>query len=105
MTRKITEKGWRGWRALGVSRKGAKFAKGMARGGGPRNDTEDHGKGNGVVLVLSAAVLVIVIDARDVGRAGIAREGLTRSREGREGFLGVGWRAGVDHEIHELHEK
>jgi hypothetical protein len=44
-----------------------------ARGGGPRKDTEGHGKGDGVVLVLSAAVLVIVIDARDVGRAGMAR--------------------------------
>jgi hypothetical protein len=42
-------------------------------GGGPRNDTDDHGKRDGVVLVLSAAVLVIVIDARDVGRAGMAR--------------------------------
>jgi hypothetical protein len=47
-----------------------------ARGGGPRNDTEDHGKGDEVVLVLSAAVLVIVIDARDVWRAGMARAGL-----------------------------
>ena len=57
-----------------------------ARGGGPRNDTDDHGKGDGVVLVLSAAVLVIVIDARDVGR--------------------WGWRAGVvDHDRHEFHEK
>ena len=38
------------------------------------------------MLVLSAAVLVIVIDARDVGR--------------------WGWRAGVvDHERHEFHEK
>ena len=44
------------------------------------------------MLVLSAAVLVIVIDARDVGRAGMAREGLTRSREGREGLLGDGAR-------------
>jgi hypothetical protein len=33
-------------------------------------------KGDGVVLVLSAAVLVIVIDARDVWRAGMARAGL-----------------------------
>ena len=49
-------------------------------------------KGDGVVLVLSAAVLVIVIDARVVGRAGMAREGLTRSREGREGLLGDGAR-------------
>jgi hypothetical protein len=58
------------------------------------------------VLVLSAAVLVIVIDARDVGLLVVpGARGLTRSREGREGFLGVGWRAGVDHEIHELHEK
>ena len=38
------------------------------------------------MLVLSAAVLVIVIDARDVGR--------------------WGWRAGVvDHDRHEFHEK
>ena len=29
---------------------------------------------------------------RATGRAGVARGGLTRSREGREGFLG-GWRA------------
>jgi hypothetical protein len=56
--------------------------------------------------VLSATVLVIVIDARDVGLLVVpGARGLTRSREGREGFLGVGWRAGVDHEIHELHEK
>jgi hypothetical protein len=39
-----------------------------------------------LVLVLSAAVLVIVIDARATGWAGMARGGLTRSREGREGF-------------------
>ena len=51
-------------------------------------------KGDGVVLVLSAAVLVIVIDARDVGRAGMAREGLTRRLEGREGLLGDGARGG-----------
>ena len=47
------------------------------------------------MLVLSAAVLVIVIDARDVGPVGMARGGLTRRLEGREGFLGGGWRAGV----------
>ena len=48
--------------------------------------TDDHGKGDGVELVLSKAVLVIVIDARDVGR--------------------WGWRAGgMDHERHEFHEK
>jgi hypothetical protein len=33
MTRKITERGGRGWRALQVSRQDAKFAKGLARGG------------------------------------------------------------------------
>ena len=38
------------------------------------------------MLVLSAAVLVIVIDARDVGPWGW-RGGLTRSREAHEGFL------------------
>jgi hypothetical protein len=36
----------------------------------PRIATDDHGKGYGVVLVLSKAVPVIVIDARDVGRWG-----------------------------------
>jgi hypothetical protein len=42
--------------------------KGLARGWWPRIDTDDHGrKVGGVVLVLSEAVLVIVIDARDVG--------------------------------------
>jgi hypothetical protein len=40
------------------------------------------------VLVLSAAVLVIVIDARDVGRAGMARGGLTRRLEGHGVFWG-----------------
>ena len=43
---------------------------GSHAGVSPRNDTEDHGKGDGVVLVLSKAVPVIVIDARDVGRWG-----------------------------------
>jgi hypothetical protein len=38
------------------------------------------------VLVLSAVVLVIVIDARDVGWTGLARGGLTRRLEGREGL-------------------
>jgi hypothetical protein len=52
----------------------------------PRIATEDHGKGDGVVLVLSAAVLVIVIDARDVGPWG--------------SHAGV-----VDHERYEFHEK
>jgi hypothetical protein len=63
------------------------------------------------VLVLSAAVLVIVIDARDVGgrkrrasgvsRKGamfakwMARGGLTRSREGHEGFLRGGGARGA----------
>jgi hypothetical protein len=48
------------------------------------------------VLVLSAAVLVIVIDARDVGLLVVpGARGLTRRLEGREGFLGGGWRAGV----------
>ena len=55
--------------------------------GWPRNDTDDHGMGFRVVLVLSAAVLVIVIDAR---AAGMARGGLTRRLEGHEGF----WRSG-----------
>ena len=55
------------------------------------------------MLVLSAAVLVIVIDARDVGRSGwragvsrqdakfakgLARGGVTRSREGHGVWLG-----------------
>ncbi len=52
---------------------------------------------------------------RATGRAGVARGGLTRSREGREGFLGDGARrgshgdaepqrfcAGGDHEIEEV---
>jgi hypothetical protein len=38
------------------------------------------------VLVLSAVVLVIVIDARDVGWTGLARGGLTRRLEGHEGL-------------------
>jgi hypothetical protein len=58
--------------------------------GWPRNDTDDHGMGFRVVLVLSAAVLVILIDARDGWRAGMARGGLTRRLEGHEGF----WRSG-----------
>jgi len=65
-----------------------------ARGGGPRNDTEDHGKGNGVVLVLSAAVLVIVIDARDVGRAGMARGVKQEAARGAKVCWGMA-RAGV----------
>jgi hypothetical protein len=43
--------------------------------GWPRNDTDDHGMGFRVVLVLSAAVLVIVIDARSAGWAEFARGG------------------------------
>jgi flagellar basal body-associated protein FliL len=31
----------------------------MARVGWPRNDTDDHGKGDGVVLVLNEVVLVL----------------------------------------------
>jgi hypothetical protein len=43
------------------------------------------------VLVLSAAVLVIVIDARDVGRAGMARGGdLTETRRHGSFCVGVG---------------
>jgi hypothetical protein len=39
-----------------------------------------------LVLVLSVVVLVIVIDARDVGWTGLARGGLTRRLEGHEGL-------------------
>ena len=44
----------------------------MARGGG-HGMTRMITEWGSVVLVLSAAVLVIVIDARDVGWAGMAR--------------------------------
>jgi len=58
------------------SREGHKgFLGGDGVRGWPRNDTDDHGMGFRVVLVLSAAVLVIVIDARAAGRAGVARVG------------------------------
>ncbi len=47
-------------------------------------------KGDGVVLVLSAAVLVIVIDARAEGWVGMARVGdLTETRRHR-GFACIG---------------
>jgi hypothetical protein len=39
---------------------------------------------DGVVLVLSEAVLVIVIDARAVGWTGLARAGGSRRRRGTE---------------------
>jgi hypothetical protein len=55
--------------------------------GWPRKDTDDQGrKLDRVVLVLSVAVLVIVIGARDVGWTGLARGGLTRRLEGHEGL-------------------
>ena len=49
-----------------------------------------------VVLVLSAAVLVIVIDARDMGLLVVhgARGFNTKTRRARR-FLRGGWRAGV----------
>jgi hypothetical protein len=58
--------------------------------GWPRNDTEHHGRRvDGVVLVLSEAVLVIVIDARAVGWTGLARAGgLTETQ--RHGGLARG---------------
>jgi hypothetical protein len=46
------------------------------------------------VLVLSEAVLVIVIDARDGLGRGWRASGISRRRGGTEG-LGGGWRAGV----------
>jgi hypothetical protein len=69
MTRMITEMGIGRARA---QRSGARYRNrcalcGVGRvcaRGWPRNDTDDHGMGFRVVLVLSAAVLVIVIDAR-----------------------------------------
>ncbi len=79
--------------------------------GWPRNDTDDHGRRvGGVVLVLSAAVLVIVIDARcgvdGVGACGEAHggaearrfdaRGLTRSTQSSRRFFKSGMmRAGV----------
>jgi hypothetical protein len=63
----------------------------MARAGRPRNDTEDHGKGDGIVLVLSAAVLVIVIDARDVGPWGWRALGVLAKALSSQSR----WRAGV----------
>ena len=39
----------------------------MARVGWPRNDTDDHGKGDGVVLVLNEVVLVLVLSAAVLG--------------------------------------
>ena len=49
------------------------------------------------MLVLSEAVLVIVIDARDAGRAGMARAGFTtKPTEITEGFWeGDGARGGI----------
>ena len=69
-----------------------------------------------VVLVLSAAVLVIVIDARDVGWTGLARAGGAHGGAEARRFCGRGflaksqsrkgwWRGWWDHEIHEWHEK
>jgi hypothetical protein len=63
---------------------------GLPRAGRPRNDTEDHGKGDGIVLVLSAAVLVIVIEARDAGRSGWRAVGISRRRGGTEVLLASG---------------
>ncbi len=80
----------RGWRA-GVSRKDAKLAKGLTRGGGHGKTRMVTERGS-VVLVLSEAVLVIVIDARDgLGRGG-ARGFNTKPRRARRFFWG-GWRA------------
>jgi hypothetical protein len=52
---------------------------------------------DGVVLVLSEAVLVIVIDARAVGWSGLACAGGSRRRRGTE-F----WRAGFNTKDTEL---
>ena len=66
--------------------------------GWPRNDTDDHGKKvDGVVLVLSKAVLVIVIDARAVGWTGLACAGGSRRRRGTDV-----WRAGFNTKDTEL---
>jgi hypothetical protein len=54
-------------------------------------------KGDGVVLVLSAAVLVIVIDARAAEGRGWRAGGISRRRTGTEGLLASG-----DHEIDEV---
>jgi hypothetical protein len=51
-------------------------------------------KGDGVVLVLSAAVLVIVIDARDGAGRGGARGFNTKPRRARRFFWGGGARRG-----------
>jgi hypothetical protein len=53
--------------------------------------TDDHGKGDGVVLVLSAAVLVIVIDARDVGPWGDGARGFTTKARRARRFLAGEW--------------
>jgi hypothetical protein len=58
-----------------------------ARAVWPRIATDDHGMGFRVVLVLSAAVLVIVIDARG---AGMARDGWTTKDTNGTKKWGVG---------------
>jgi hypothetical protein len=47
-------------------------------------------QGTRVVLVLSVAVLVIVIDARDVGRSGWRAVGISRRRRGTDVLLASG---------------
>jgi hypothetical protein len=101
MTRMITEMGIGRARA---QRSGARYRNrcalcGVGRvcaRGWPRNDTDDHGMGFRVVLVLvlSAAVLVIVIDARAVGMARIGGPRNTRmTRKGDRGWRDRGDRA------------
>ena len=83
--------GGRGLRASGISRRRGD-TEGLCRVG-PRNGRSAR-KGGSVVLVLSEAVLVIVIDARDGLGRGWRASGISRRRGGTEG-LGGGWRAGV----------
>ena len=69
---------WGGWRARGW----------------PRNDTDDHGMGIGRARAQRSGARYRNRCAR-CGTVGMARGGLTRRLEGREGCLGGGWRAGV----------
>ncbi len=57
------------------------------------------------MLVLSAAVLVIVIDARDVGPWGWRASGVLAEMRRHGGFFGGDGARRGDHEKHESHEK
>ncbi len=79
------------------------FRMGLARGEGDHEMDEWHEKGIGRARAQRSGARYRNRCARN-GVGGDGARGLTRSREGRKGFLG-GWRIGWDHEMDEWHGK